>query len=72
MIYFDSNTFIYELIYETVKDVKKADNYLIQFVRGEIMGYTLRVPTLGAPYSRYVPAFHRSYTSLYKEHDCLK
>lgn len=41
MIYFDSNIFIYVLIYEeNTKKVKKADYYLTQLVKGEITGYT--------------------------------
>ncbi len=41
MIYFDSNVFIYALIYEeTVRDVRKADNHLIRLLRGKIMGCT--------------------------------
>ena len=41
MIYFDSNIFIYALIYEeNTKKVKKADYYLTQLVKGEIAGCT--------------------------------
>lgn len=41
MIHFDSNIFIYALIYEeNTKRVKKADYYLTHLVKGEITGCT--------------------------------
>ena len=41
MMYFDSNIFIYSLIYEeTVRDVKKADTHLIHLALGETAGCT--------------------------------
>lgn len=41
MMYFDSNIFVYALIYDhQLEDFKKADYYLQRIVKAEIIGYT--------------------------------